>query len=301
MKKIILLIFTLSLYQASAQVSTFPNSIGIGNGTLTSIPLHIYKDGEVTRLQGASPFLSFYNGANFSGYFQAIGSTLEVGTKNNYNLNVFTGDLLRINVDGSTGQTTFSQRINAGAGINNVGAMRMAGNAGNLGDVLMSLGNGTPAWSSISQNPQIGFQATLPSSFTVPFGSNTNIAGFTEIFDDGNNFANLAGEFTAPSGGLYHFEYKMSIAKLAGNPDISNGTILIRLTINGFLTRQTNFEFNDFGGTLFPKMVFESLKLNQNDIVKFQVYQENNTGNAVRIFANGGGISDPIFSCYKVY
>lgn len=73
-----------------AQVTTLPNSIGIGPNTSSDIPLHINKNGEVARFQGASPYVTFYNAQDFYGYLQAIGDHFEIGSKGLYNIDFYT-------------------------------------------------------------------------------------------------------------------------------------------------------------------------------------------------------------------
>lgn len=179
--------------------------------------------------------------------------------------------------------------------------LRVAGNnVGQLGDVLMSLGNEIPAWGSIASNPQIGFRVSYTSGVSIPYDTNTFLTGLTEQYDDGNNFANATGEFTVPLAGLYRFEYKMVIDRVPPNPVINNGLLRVRQIVNGDFQSQTTFDYKDVGGGLVSKFGFESLKLNQNDIVKFEVYQVNETLNPVNISANGGS-GDPVFVVYKIY
>ena len=293
MKKILILTFILLAYYVSAQVNIFSNSIGIGAGTLTSIPLHINKTGEVVRLQGTSPYLAFYEGGNWNGYIQAQGTTFGIGTKNNFDLNFYTGDLVRISIDGSTGQTSFNQRINTGAGINNIGALRMAGNAGNLGEVLMSLGNGTPAWSSINQNPQIGFAAYLAANKTLNNFTEYVIDNFAEHFDNGNVFYPVTGEFIAPSAGLYHFFF---------NPLFNSGTaainvpIIIRLRKNNSGLYQNNSLIgisDTYASSLNSNFI---VNLVQGDVITFTVSQF--SGTTQTLAGYNGNI---LFSGYKVY
>ncbi|GAB2637464.1 hypothetical protein GCM10027035_33980 [Emticicia sediminis] len=302
MKKAFLFLSFLISTLSQAQVSTLPHSIGIGQNTLSTIPLHVNKNGEVARFQGTSPYVSFYEGGNWNGYVQAYNNVFALGTKNTFDLNFYTDDLLRLRINASNGQVYAQERFNALSGINLTGPLRVAGNnVGQLGDVLMSLGNGTPAWGSIASNPQIGFRATYTSGFSIPYNTNTFLTGFIEEYDDGNNFANATGEFTVPSAGLYRFEYKMVIDRVPPNPVINNGLLRVKLIVNGNLQSQITFDFKDVGGGLVSKFGFESLKLNQNDIVKFEVYQINENLNPVNIFANNGSGGDPVFVVYKIY
>lgn len=294
MKKIILsLMFALIGLYSIAQVQTLPNSIGIGTGINSSIPFHINKNGEVARFQGTWPYVTFYDGLNLSGYVQAINSTFEIGSKSNFDLNFFTGDTQRLKIFGDgTGITAYS-RFNMGAGMNLVGAMRMAGNTGALGDVLMSLGNGTPVWSSISQNPQIGFRAYNLSAFTIPHNTETTITFINESFDDGGGLASNTGVFTAPSAGVYNFIVKLSIG--ITNPSIPNINGVLRLYLNNSLHEnfsQTLSTNNSYANRFESSTV---LKLAQNDTVYFSFFQVNPQLQAIAFDPNS------IISGFKVY
>ncbi|MER0439060.1 hypothetical protein [Emticicia sp. W12TSBA100-4] len=291
MKKILFfLFFTQSLI---AQVTTLPNSIGIGTGINSSIPLHINKNGELARFQGTSPYISLFDGLNMNGYLQAINNTFEIGSKNNYDLNFFTGDAQRLKIFGDgTGITAYS-RFNMGAGMNLVGAMRMAGNTGALGDVLMSLGNGTPVWSSVSQNPQVGFSAYLNTNKTLLNATEYVIDNFIEHFDDGGNFNPTNGQFTVPSAGLYQFLL---------NPLLSHGTVASGIPVTVRLQVNNNFRFqtsslvdisSSYGNGLNSTFI---VKLNQGDVVTFSLIQ--NSGSSQTLAAYSANL---LFSGYKVY
>ncbi|MCU0323767.1 MAG: hypothetical protein MUF45_00735, partial [Spirosomaceae bacterium] len=108
LKKLILSLILLpwGLVDGFSQVSTLPHSIGIGQNTISSIPFHIRKDGEVARFQGLSPYISFYEGNNFNGFIQAFSTSLGIGTKNSRDMIFYVNDIPRINISGSTGFIT---------------------------------------------------------------------------------------------------------------------------------------------------------------------------------------------------
>ncbi len=291
MKKILFfLFFTQSLI---AQVATLPNSIGIGTGINSSIPLHINKNGELARFQGTSPYISLFDGLNMNGYLQAINNTFEIGSKNNYDLNFFTGDAQRLKIFGDgTGITAYS-RFNMGAGMNLVGAMRMAGNTGALGDVLMSLGNGTPVWSSVSQNPQVGFSAYLKVNKTLLNATEHLIDNYNENFDDGNNFNPTTGQFTVPSSGLYQFSLN---PLLSNGPTTSSIAVIVRLKVNNTMRFQSESLIDidsSFGSSVNSTFL---AKLTQGDVVTFALFQS--SGNTQTLLSYSANL---LFSGYKVY
>jgi hypothetical protein len=299
MKKVLILLLLCS----RAVVAQPPMSIQIGAGTLPSLPIHVNYSGELARFQGTNPYLTFYNGANWNGYVQAFGNIFAIGTKNNFNLDLYTADLARFTIDGTTGQSTAHQRFNAVSGINLIGPLRVAGNnVGTSGDVLMSLGNGTPAWASVSFNPQVGCQVTFPSVFTIPHNTDTFLLGFTEYYDTSNNMNPLTGEFTVPSSGVYHFEGKLSLAKLNNaNPDIANGIMVIDIVVNNSDRDRIILDFRTLVQSTAPHRLYQNtLNLNANDVVKFKVRQINEHANSIILTANGSS-NDTRFTIYKIY
>ncbi|GAB3524576.1 C1q-like domain-containing protein [Emticicia fontis] len=295
MRKLFLLLFTTQI--SIAQVSTLPTSIGIGTGTLSTIPLHINSVGEVARFQGTTPYVSFYDNALLNGYIQAINNSFEIGSKNNYTITFYTGDTQRLKIYGDGSGITAYTRINAGAGLDLVGSLRVGDNAGTLGDVLMSLGNGTPVWSSISQNPQVGFQASLfpVGGYEVPNASETFLNNFNEQFDDGSNFDKVTGVFTAPSSGLYAFDIDIKIPNLTSSPNIPG---YIRLYRNDIISQQRNFIISTSSSYGNGVETSFRLKLQQNDTVKFSFFQA--SGSNIDIGDNGS-LTTRTVTCYKIY
>ncbi len=295
MKKLLfLLLISQSVF---AQVSTFPNSIGIGQNTLPTIPLHINKDGEVARVNGVWPYFSFYDQGTWIGYLQSITGTMAIGTKNSSDIGFYTNDVQRFKVNGD-GTGVFSNvRFNAISGLNLIGSLRVAGNnVGSNGDVLMSLGNTTPVWSSINQNPQVGFQAFLSASINLPSNAFTNLTNFIENFDDGNAFNHATGAFTAPSAGLYFFKVAPSIAATPASAlDVK---CFVRAYINSNLVQQVNKVFRTDANYGHEVESTFYLKLLANDVVDFSIFQLNNSSTTLSTIANSalGTISG-----YKIY
>lgn len=295
MKKLLLCLFITQI--SLAQVSTLPHSIGIGSGTLSNIPLHINKNGELARFQGVTPYISFYDNALMNGYIQAINNTFELGSKNNYDITFYTGDTQRLKIYGDGSGITAFSRINAGAGINLIGAFRVANNPGFLGDVLMSLGDGTPVWSSINQNPQIGFQASFfaAGGYIVPNATENFLSGFNELFDDGNSFDKTTGIFTAPSAGLYAFDLSFPIPILPSSPDVRG---YLRLYLNNTLSQQHNFIIRSSASYANNITAAFRIKLQQNDTVKFSILQA--TGGSLDI-GDSGSLTSKALIGYKIY
>ncbi|GGD54975.1 hypothetical protein GCM10011514_18940 [Emticicia aquatilis] len=262
--------------------------------------------GEVARFQGNAPYITFYEGAVFKGYLQAINSNFEIGTKNAHDLSFYTGDTQRLKIFGDgTGITAYS-RFNMGAGMNLVGAMRVGGNAGTLGDVLMSLGNGTPVWASVNFNPNIGFSAPLGALILLNNNTSQTLASF-DIADynyaSGGPpvFSESTGRFTAPSAGVYHFDVVIPVMYWVSA--VNSGYLEITLLKNGtpYISRLNHFNTTTTNATARGgSNLSADIYLNANDYVQVRVFQKNNvTGEALTL----GDVSDKSirFMGHKVY
>lgn len=293
-----------ALTSAVGQVTTLPNSIGIGPSTNPAIPLHINKSGEAMRIDGASnPFAAYYNNGLLKGYVQTTPTTLTIGTSNTTSdLEFRTNTLSRMLISGSTGDITMSSRLNAGSGLRLTGPLVVSGSSGAIGQVLMTLGNTSPMWVDVVQNPQVGFEATYSSSITLAHNTENVLSGFTENWDDGSMLNPLAGEITIPSSGLYRFECKLSLGRVGNNPAIEQGKLRFALYQNGTLIRQMHFDYkiNGLGLAVAHQNFVESVKLSQGDRIVFSIVQSNESNTPILLYVNGTG-GDTQFRGYKIY
>lgn len=305
MKKAIFFLLVSNI--ALAQVQTLPNSIGIGKFTLPAIPFHINNpngSGEIARFQGGSPYISFFDNAIFKGYLQVIGNTFELGSKNNADMNFYTGNFPRLSINGLTGQAIFAERLNLFNGLKLYGSLIAAGeSSGTEGMVLVSKGNNTPAWQEIPnwEGSGVGFSAYLTSpSTTIPYGTPIKLTNFTENFDDSNNFNPSKGEFIANSAGVYSFTLSPFIQN--NTTIINDGRresigVIVRIFANNLIifqnTKEVNISFHYGAGATSTALV----KLNATDVVTFEVVQLSNSNQNI----GGAYAPETILTGFKVY
>lgn len=272
------------------QVTTLPNSLGIGPGTVPTIPLHINATAEVARLQGTTPYISMYDGIFMNGYIQAINNSLEIGSKNNYDINFYTGDSQRININGTSGIVTINQKLTAQNGIKLTGPLQAAGESvGANGMVLVSRGNATPAW----EERKIGFAAYLSNNIILTTGVEASINGLTEHFDDGFNFDPTTGEFTVPIAGVYHFNVH---AYFASSSSLSN--VPVRLSMHNHGSPLSQFIYLIGFSSVFGAGVSSAFtaKLEAGDVISFRVTQSSGANQTLLNYSGTITIAG-----YKVY
>ncbi|WP_379976862.1 C1q-like domain-containing protein [Emticicia soli] len=267
---IILILFFFIMSTCLSQVTTTPVSIGIGPGTVASVPFHINTSGEAARFQGTSPYVSLYDGILMNGYIQAINNTFEIGSKNNYDINFYTGDTPRMNINGTSGVVTVNQQLIAQSGIKLTGPLQAANDlTGSPGMVLVSKGNATPAW----EERGIGFAAYMSNTKLMNSGTAYVIDGLTEHFDDGFNFNPTTGEFTVPITGLYQFNVN---PLFLFNTNLSNAQVIVGLYNHGTLMYQY-YHFVGFSAVSYTSTTsMFTTKLTAGDVITFKVTQ--NTG-----------------------
>jgi hypothetical protein len=282
MKKLASFIVIYSLcFIVKAQVTTLPHSIGIGQNTLSSIPFHINKNGEIVRFQGTNPYVSFYNSVNWLGYLQAFNSTLILGTKNSSDLGFYVNDVEAAKISGVNSQLTTNNKLNANGGLKITGALEAAsGSAGTDGMVLVSKGSSTtPAWEEV----EVGFSSYLTANLSMTTGTTYFLSTLTEIFDEGSDFNHTTGEFTAPSAGVYHFDVNATFSSAAA---AANAYVFISIFKNNIFLYQSNSDVNISTSLATGTNAVFTVKLAQNDVIKFRISQ--NSGATQILFGNSG-------------
>ncbi|MFN4146941.1 MAG: hypothetical protein ACK4GN_14040 [Runella sp.] len=216
MKKILFIICLINISPLYPQVSTNPNSIGIGQNTNSVIPLHINKNGELIRVQGNSPYISFWEGNNYNGFIQAFSTSLGIGTKNSRDLIFYINDAPKMSINGNTGNIKTENLLHINGGLALTSEFFAGGNSGASGQILYSSGpGGAPYWGpppppkyAVAARNNSGQTMTTPGSCPGP--QCEFILNFpNEVFDDGNLLS--GGVFTAKHTGVYLVKIRLPV------------------------------------------------------------------------------------------
>lgn len=175
------------------------------------------------------------------------------------------------------------------------GSVTIADGTQGAGRVLTSDAFGNAYWDTAGANPTIGFRAAGSGSSSVASLSTvTRIYGTTD-FNDGNGYNATTGIFTAPSNGMYHFDYTEELSSASA---YANGYMNMYLTVNGLTIHGSYTEATpptQTGGYLTMKNSINT-RLNAGDQIAIKFYNGTNTAISLT-----GATFYTVFSGYKVY
>ena len=280
--------------QTSAVITDYQNTgvtgFGQGNGTANGFGYGFGVKGigstnswgaigVYAGLATSVPNLSFNN--NFYALYADAGTAAA-----NRHAAVFLNGNVGINNISPAYKLDINGDINIGTGL-----LRVNGNPGTSGQVLTSNGSSDPTWQAVTSTPQVGFYAILNSDISV--SGPTTLTSYAEVFDDGNNFNNATGVFTAPSTGLYQFNFDMNwISPISGNVQV-----LCTIWVAGVAQSQAR--------AIFPAVSGWNHSMSHTFLVKLtpgiQVYLEVSQLSGTITLNGGAGSPTSFFSCTKVY
>jgi hypothetical protein len=210
MKPIILLLISVIMLRANAQ--------NVGMGTTTpGAPLHIKSTTavEMVRIEGLNPYISFFNGTDYSGYLWYNANKMELGTPTGSGEPVLIApgrvSTAYFTTAGRMGLGTASptEKLDVNGNINLNGLLKIDGSSGLAGQVLTSNGASSPSWQSVA-NPLTGFQAEHAINQTIAALAQTKVNFTSENFDDGSDYNTSTSTFVVPATGVYHFDAQVT-------------------------------------------------------------------------------------------
>jgi hypothetical protein len=217
-----------------------------------------------------------YSNANF-GVFGATGKSGSAGVYGLARVNGAIGGWFDANIaDNYTG--TLALRT--------IGPLRLTAIGEGAGKVLTSDASGNATWQSV---PQAGtaFSAYLSADKIINNAESYPVlTGFTEEFDDGNNFSN--GTFTAPAAGVYLFNFKLTL-NIPITTNVTDVTISISQTtaFNTGSILNSRVEPTSGAFTTSPSFFYSRLiKLSQGETATFRL-QVTRTGAANHTLEGG--------------
>ncbi len=176
------------------------------------------------------------------------------------------------------------------------GSVTIADGTEGAGRVLTSDAYGNAYWDTAGANPHIGFHAGGGGSATVAASTVTTARIYGTVdFNDGSAYNATTGIFTAPSNGMYHFDYS---EELNGTSAYSSGYMLAILYVNGATIHNSYAEASPptASSSYLTMQNSVNVRLNAGDQVKIQFGNYTNTSISLTgsIFYSG-------FGGYKVY
>jgi hypothetical protein len=205
MKKNCILFITISFFS----FSSIAQHVGIGT-TSPANPLHIKSasEPEMLRIEGPTPYISFFNGTTYKGYVWYDGNKMVLGTSTPepvvispyYTISPFyfmpTGRL-------GLGISNPAEKLDVDGNINLNGVLKVNGSSGITGQVLTSNGSGDPSWKDAAYNNAVRFSFNM---FADNEAEDTMEFSLTNYNLNPATITISGTSLTINQTGLYHFE-----------------------------------------------------------------------------------------------
>jgi hypothetical protein len=215
--------------------AVYGQNVGIGTST-PATPLHIRSTvGQVLRVEGTNPYISFFNGSVYSGYLWYNSDKMELGTP------VGSGEPVLI-APGRINTAYFTTAGNVGIGIaspteklhingnlNITGLLKVNGSSGSTGQVLTSNGAGDPQWKDAAHSNNTRFCFTMNQPGTTATAVSFNATRYNLNTAD---IVRNPTSITINKTGLYRFDINLTFfidydAGAAAAPEINYMELLV--------------------------------------------------------------------------
>jgi hypothetical protein len=164
--------------------------------------------------------------------------------------------------------------------------------------VLTSDASGNATWQSLPIG--IGFAARLTDNLNLTNNVETDLAAFTEIYDDGNGFNAANATFTAPVAGLYQFIFR---ANFAVPVTAASTTCTFGMKVNGTIgagNQLSHILGSSTTGWSQGLQIVTNYKLNAGATVRPYIFV-NRSGAATHTLVGGSGSNSAYFSASRLY
>lgn len=306
MKTIFFILTSVTLY---AQVSINPLGVGVGQNTLSSLPLHVRGTSILSKLDGNASEIILSQHSNPTNTLNRVG--YRAFPEQNFYFNSFSDIYTFYTLNQEQGriddinqrftlqkEAVFYNTITFNA------PMRFNNNAGSSGQVLTSTGNSTPIWGNVTPKQPLGFGAYKNTTMSVAVGVETNFTAFVQEFDhdaDLDFFPNT-GSYVVPFNGVYHFDLIVPLIHFSST--INNGKVTLYVKKNNVIVDSMlqNFSgYSPYNQQFTSNQLSVTLKLVAGDVINFGVIQTNNLNLPITLGAVSAQYDMIALNGFKVY
>ena len=260
--------------------ATGATSFGVLGTNTTGVAI---KGTTETTTSGTAALCGENNGTAGSGVLGVANFASGTGVKGESNTGVgvvgYSGS--NVGVSGSTiSGTALQGSSTSGYALSTSGNVKIAGGntSPGAGKVLTSDAQGNATWQPSSSTPKIAFRAQNPSSVNYSSGVSTTLLLQNEVYDLSNNYDINTDRFTAPVGGVYHFDAVTNILLASSIHNFNTGQIILIVNHNGIETEAaqvTEIQETNSSLAVISFQISADIQLASGDQVYVKIYQTN--------------------------